>query len=59
MAGSTHHTVMSTAVGVDAFEDLAQMMRTELLIIDQDTTVRSFTRDLRWNAAYYRIAEGL
>jgi L-arabinose isomerase len=59
MAGSTHHTVMSTAVGVDAFEDLAQMMRTELLIIDQDTTVRGFARDLRWNAAYYRIAEGL
>jgi L-arabinose isomerase len=59
MAGSTHHTVLSTAVGIDAFEDLAQMMRTELLVIDQDTTARSFARDLRWNAAYYRIAEGL
>jgi len=59
MAGSTHHTVMTTAVGIDAFEDLAQMMKTELLVIDQDTTVRNFARDLRWNAAYYRIAEGL
>ncbi|MEO7058197.1 MAG: L-arabinose isomerase [Lapillicoccus sp.] len=59
MAGSTHHTVMTTAVAVDAFEALAQMMKTELLIIDQDTTVRSFARDLRGNAAYYRIAEGL
>ena len=59
MAGSTHHTVLTTAVGIDAFEDLAQMMRSELLVIDEDTTVRSFARDLRWNAAYYRIAEGL
>ncbi len=59
MAGSTHHTVLTTAIGIDAFEDLAQMIRSELLVIDEDTTVRGFARDLRWNAAYYRIAEGL
>ena len=59
MAGSTHHTVLTTAVGVDAFENLAQMMKTELLVIDQDTTVRNFARELRWNAAYHRLAEGL
>ena len=59
MAGSTHHTVMTTAIGLEVFEALAQMMKTELLVIDQDTTIRNFARDLRWNAAYYRIAEGL
>ena len=36
------------------------MLRTELLVIDADTTTagRSPT-ELRWNQAYYRLAEGL
>jgi L-arabinose isomerase len=35
------------------------MARTELLVIDADTTVRSFHHELRWNQAYYRLAQGL
>jgi L-arabinose isomerase len=58
-AGAAHHTVMSTAVGVDVFEDFARMLRTELLVIDDDTTLRGFRRDLESNAAYYRLARGL
>ncbi|MDR6972994.1 L-arabinose isomerase [Leifsonia shinshuensis] len=58
-AGAAHHTVMSTAVGVDAFADFARMARTELLIIDETTTLRDFQRELAWNAAYYRLARGL
>ncbi|WP_434315562.1 L-arabinose isomerase [Leifsonia sp. P73] len=58
-AGAAHHTVMSTAVGIQAFEDYARMSRTELLIIDEDTTLRAFSRELDWNAAYYRLARGL
>ena len=58
-AGSTHHTVMTTAVGIEAFEDLAQMLGSELLVIDDDTTTREFAQTLRWNAAYYRLADGL
>lgn len=58
-AGAAHHTVMSTAVGIEAFSDFARMARTELLVIDSDTTVRSFTRELDWNAAYYRLARGI
>ncbi|MEN2741563.1 L-arabinose isomerase [Microbacterium sp. X-17] len=58
-AGAAHHTVMSTAVGIQAFEDYARMARTELLIIDEDTTLRAFSRELDWNAAYYRLARGL
>jgi L-arabinose isomerase len=55
-AGGAHHTVMSTAVGVEAFEDLARMAGTELLVIDTETTPRGFAQELRWNAAYYRLA---
>ncbi|CAM5427716.1 L-arabinose isomerase [Leifsonia shinshuensis] len=58
-AGAAHHTVMSTAVGIQAFEDFARMARTELLVIDEDTTLRAFSRELDWNAAYYRLARGL
>jgi len=58
-AGAAHHTVMSTAVGVDVFRDFADMARTELLVIDEGTTVRGFQQEVRWNAAYYRLAQGI
>jgi L-arabinose isomerase len=56
LAGGPHHTVLSTAVGLEALEDFATMARTELVIIDTSTTTRSFAQELRWNAAYYRLA---
>jgi L-arabinose isomerase len=58
-AGGAHHTVMSTAVGLEAFEDYARMAGTELLIIDSATTIRSFEAEIRANAAYYRLARGI
>ena len=58
-AGAAHHTVMSTAVGVEAFADFARLARTELLVIDEGTSLRDFQRELDWNAAYYRLARGL
>src|SRR5476651_1041504 len=58
-AGAAHHTVMSTALGVDAFRDFADIAQTELLVIDNDTTLREFTKEVHWNQAYYRLAGGL
>ena len=58
MAGAPHHTVLSKAVGVEILEDFAQMTGVEMVVIDDDTTTRSFQRELRWNAAYHRLAEG-
>jgi L-arabinose isomerase len=58
-AGAAHHTVMSTAIGADAFRDYARMPGVELLVIDEWTTVRAFEDELRWNAAYYRLAGGV
>jgi L-arabinose isomerase len=58
-AGAAHHTVMSTALGVEAFTDFAEIARTELLVIDENTTLRDFTREVRWNAAYYRLAQSI
>ena len=40
-AGAAHHTVMTTAVGIEVFRDFAEIARAELLVIDEDTTVAS------------------
>jgi L-arabinose isomerase len=58
-AGAAHHTVLSTAVSAEAFADFADIAETELLVIDDSTTTRGFARELKWNAAYYRLAQGL
>jgi L-arabinose isomerase len=58
-AGGAHHTVMSTAVGIEAFEDFARMAQNELVIIDESTNLREFAKELQWNAAYHRLARGL
>ena len=58
-AGAAHHTVMSTAVGVDVFRDWADIAGAELLVIDDTTTLREFQKEIRWNAAYYRLAQGI
>lgn len=59
MAGAPHHTVMSTAVDTDTIADFAEMTGTELLVIDQSTTVRGFAHELRWNNVYHHVAAGL
>ncbi|MCU1494147.1 MAG: araA [Acidimicrobiaceae bacterium] len=58
-AGGPHHTALCTAVGIESLEDLAVMAGVELVRIDDSTTARSFMRELRWNQAYYRLAQGL
>lgn len=58
-AGAAHHTVMSTAVGLEAFRDFAEMAEVELLVIDEGTDLLQFHREVRWNQAYYRLAQGL
>ncbi|MDO8383402.1 MAG: L-arabinose isomerase [Microbacterium sp.] len=58
-AGAAHHTVMTTAVGIEVFRDFAEIAKTELLVIDDETTLRGFQQEVRWNQAYYRLAQGL
>jgi L-arabinose isomerase len=58
-AGAAHHTVLTTALDLAVFEDLAEIAGVELAVIDGDTTTRSFKTELRWNQAYYRLAQGM
>ena len=57
-AGAAHHTVMTTAVGLEVWEDLATIADIELAIIDESTTVRSFAQELRTNQVFHRLAQG-
>ncbi|KQV13911.1 MULTISPECIES: L-arabinose isomerase [unclassified Kitasatospora] len=57
-AGAPHHTVLSSALGAEELDDLAEMLSTELVLIDADTTIRQLTKELRWNQAYHRLAQG-
>jgi L-arabinose isomerase len=57
-AGGPHHTVLSTALGIEELSDFATMVGTELLVIDENTTHRAFANELRWNQAYHRIGLG-
>jgi len=57
-AGGAHHTVMSTAAGIEAFEIFAEIAGTELLVIDEETTRRNFAQQIRVNQSYYRLAQG-
>ena len=58
-AGGPHHTVLTLALTTEHLWDLSEMLRNELVIIDGDTRMRDFARELRWNAAYYRLAQGI
>ena len=58
-AGGPHHTVLSTQLGADELTDLAEVFSTELVLIDADTTRRSLAKELRWSAAYHRLAQRL
>jgi L-arabinose isomerase len=53
LAGGAHHTGFSQAVTSQHLEDFAEMAGLEFLIINDETRVREFKQELRWNEAYY------
>jgi L-arabinose isomerase len=53
LAGAPHHTSFSPALTREHLEDFAEIAGIELLVIDAQTTVSGFRRELRWNDAYY------
>jgi len=59
LAGAPHHTVLSSAVDVETLTDYAAMTGVELLTIDENTTTEQFGKEIRWNAAYHRLAQAL
>jgi L-arabinose isomerase len=58
-AGGAHHTGFSQSVTTEMLEDFANMAGVELMVIDSDTTIRQFKRELNWNEIYYGLRNGL
>lgn len=53
LAGGAHHTAFSQSVTADHLEDFAEMAQIELLLINAQTRLSDFKKELRWNEAYY------
>jgi len=58
-AGGAHHTVLSRALTAEHLENFADMAGMEYLLIDRDTKIREFMKELRWNDVFYHLADGL
>ena len=54
LAGGAHHTSFSMALNTEYMEDFAEMVGLELLIIDKDTSIREFKKEIRVNDVYYK-----
>ncbi|RCW76759.1 L-arabinose isomerase [Saliterribacillus persicus] len=53
-AGGAHHTVFSFDVTTEQLYDFADMAKIECVVIDEDTKIRQFRNELKWNEATYR-----
>ena len=53
MAGGAHHTGFSQALTAEHLEDFADMAGIEFLLIDDDTRLSAFKKEVHWNEVYY------
>jgi L-arabinose isomerase len=54
LAGGAHHTVYSQQLRTEHIEIFCEMADVELLVIDQNTKLREFKNEIRWNEVAYR-----
>ncbi len=54
LAGGAHHTAFSYDLSVEQMVDWAEDMGIENVVIDENTRIRDFKNELRWNSAFYR-----
>lgn len=58
LAGGAHHTVYSYAVSRETLEDFAAIAGIEAVVIDAETRVRDFQKELRSNEVFYHLNRG-
>ncbi|HLF35384.1 MAG TPA: L-arabinose isomerase [Cyclobacteriaceae bacterium] len=59
LAGGAHHTVFTKAVSPEYLEDFTEMAGIEYLLIDQNTDVNEFKKEMKLNEVYYLLAGSL
>jgi L-arabinose isomerase len=55
LAGGAHHTALSRALSPQHLEDFAEMADIEYLLIERNTTIENFKKELKWNRLYYHF----
>ena len=55
LAGGAHHTGFSQGVTAQHLEDFASMAGIEFLLIDDETKLSEFKKELRWNEVYHYL----
>jgi L-arabinose isomerase len=58
-AGGTHHSAYTLALTPDYIETFAEFADVEYIVIDKDTCLKEFKKELRWNDIYYMLSNGL
>jgi L-arabinose isomerase len=59
LAGGAHHTGFSMAITSEHIEDFCEMAGIEYVLIDKNTKISEFKKELKWNEIYYLLAKGL
>lgn len=59
LAGGAHHTGFSQALTKEHLEDFAEIAGIEYLLIDAETKISAFKKELRWNELYYHLVQGI
>lgn len=58
-AGGTHHSAFTLALTPEYIETFAEYADVEFVLIDQNTCLTEFKKELRWNEIYFMLANGL
>jgi L-arabinose isomerase len=58
-AGGTHHSAFTLALTPEYIETFAEYADVEFVLIDKNTCLTEFKKELRWNEIYYMLANGL
>jgi L-arabinose isomerase len=57
LAGGAHHTGFSQSIAGEHLEDFTSMAGIEYLLINDETELSEFKKELRWNDLFYMIGE--
>jgi L-arabinose isomerase len=59
LAGGTHHTSFSYDLTVEYLEDFAEIAGIEMVVIDKNTAISEFKKELKWNEIAYMLGNAL
>jgi L-arabinose isomerase len=58
-AGGAHHTALACSLTLEHLENFAEIAGMECLLIERNTTLSDFAKEVRWNDLYYYLAGGM